>query len=152
MYYYENKEYSHADMVTLLFRKCLENKNPMARTASKGFDILDTTGEWYNFYFKFNENYELVLFSCKKSVDITTTSLRDCWKYILEGINTSGKEVKGFQKNTEVFEYLKQNKDKPYRLERKERNGEITVKGVIYDSILDTLVVNRVPWKKMIDY
>ena len=150
MYYYENKEYSHADMVTLLFRKCLETKNPMARTASKGFDVLDTKGEWYNFYFKFNENYELVLFSCKKEIDIKGTSLRDCWEYILEGIGGNKGAVKGFQTNTEVFDYLKSTPDTLFRLEKKEKNGGITVKGVLYDSILRTLVIDRVPWKKTI--
>lgn len=148
MYYYNNKEYSQRELIRHLYDVAIDSKHSMARTASKSFDVMDGKGEWYVFYFKFDVHNELVNFSCKKSVEITSTSLRDCWKYIIEGINTYGKEVKGFQTNTEVFEYLKQNKDKPYRLERKERNGEITVKGVIYDSILDTLVVNRVPWKK----
>lgn len=147
MYYFENKTYTQRDLITLLLKRCIDTKHPMAKTPSKTFDVMDFKGEWYNFVFKFNVDYELELFSCKKAMDIKGTSLRDCWKYILEGMSPSGKVTKGFSTNTAVSDYLKKNPDVLYRLERKEPNGSITVNGVLYDSVLKTFVIDRVPWK-----
>ena len=148
MYFYEGKKYfSQKDLIQHLYEKCISSKHPMAKTASKSFDVLDSNGDWYVFYFKFDVNYQLVNFSCKKDIDIKGTSLRDCWKYVLEGIGGAKGAAKGFETNKEVAAYIQSTPDILYRLEIKEPNGSITTKGILYDSILKTLVIDRVPWK-----
>lgn len=145
MYWYEDKEYLQEDLIKVLYERALKGRPLFSAESSKSYSVLKSNGERYIFFFRFDANSELVCFTCKKEIDIKGTSLRGCWKYILEGCEKGN--VKGFSNNLEVVEYLKENPNKPYRLEKKENNGTITVKCVLYDSIMDALVVDRVPYR-----
>lgn len=136
---YHNKEYDQNDLFDYLREVCLKTKK--GTHASKTFYVLDVFGEWYKVTFVFNVADKLERYSIVKEVDAKTFAKYD-FPYYLEGIDGE-KKGKPFQTNNEVMEFLKQNPQKMFRLEKKMPDGSFKPMAIEYDNEHNWIVINR---------
>ena len=147
MYYFEGKEYDGNQLFDYLRGRCLRRKHRLnKRFASDSFDVLDALGKWFKATFQFNEVDEIKSYFLKEGMMVQTNAKED-FPYFIEGQLNGIIERKGFVKNTEVLEYLKQHPNLTFRLEKLMPNKEWKVSAISYDSQSNWLIINRKIYK-----